>query len=45
MFPETDEDWYDDDDDVREVERQNSRWNAKDDEVEDLIDWADGNED
>lgn len=45
-FPENDidDDEWDNDEDEREVARQN-RWSPEDDEVESLIDFADCNED
>ena len=46
-FPENDidEDEWDNDEDEREVARQQNRWSPEDDEVESLIDFADCNED
>jgi hypothetical protein len=46
-FPENDidDDEWDNDEDEREVARQQNRWSPEDDEVESLIDFADCNED
>lgn len=45
-FPETDiDDDWEDSEDEREFARQRSRWEPQDDDVESLIDFADGDED